>query len=177
MSRPADISLLDEARSIQLYLSLVFPDDEIRRSKPHEDEAYDMLLDFSSEQAFEARGTYMADSTLPITVQRWCEDHDEALETVETMQRLFRKGLEGYWGERSRVPVWDWSEFAGAAPDALLEGDEPDRFLRVEDLETRVLPADEPTKYVAVCDLRLRGWRITHTHTDQLINAIDLARE
>lgn len=236
MTRPADITLLDEMRSLQMWLSLEFPDDEIRRSRPDESETYDMIIEMV-DVVDNARGTYMTETTLPVVIQRWCDSYDIALGAAERIRRLFRKGkvieqqgtradgsavitgvvvtglqagmfvrgqgipddtkitsvgvgqftmsanatsdgtssvTTGYQGNKSRVPVWKFG--ASGSPDEYPDPalDTPDRFLRVDDLEVRVLPADEPTKFVAVCDVRLNGWRIIFDHTDQLVEFVQV---
>lgn len=172
--RPANITESDELKSLQFYLSLEFPSDEIRRSRPHEDEQYDMLIDPSAAMTFESRGSYMAETSMSITIQRWCDSFDEAAHYAEGMARLFMIGRTP--GNKSRVPVWLWSfELPQVQPE--VGTDEPDRFLRVGSCETRILQADKPTSYVAICEVQLRGWRITHTFTDQLIEEVDITQE
>lgn len=172
--RPDDIAESDELKSLQFYLSLAFPDDEIRRSRPHEDEEYDMLIDASTGTAFDSRGSYLTETSSSITIQRWCDSHDEALDYAEAIARLIVVGQTP--GFIRRVPVWKWN-FTLPQVQPEVGTDDPDRFLRVSSCETRVLQSDPPTKYVAICDVQLRGWRITHAFEDQLIEEVDIERE
>lgn len=169
--RPDDITETDELKSLAFYLSLQFPDDEIRRSRPHEDEPYDMLIDSSIGTIFEQRGAYLADSTKTLVIQRWCDDYDTALDYSEQLARLMMVGITP--GERRRIPVWKW-DFTLPQVEPVVGTDEPDRFLRVASCQTRILPVDAPAQFVVACEVVLKGWRITHTFTDQLIEVVDL---
>lgn len=173
MSRPADILLSDELRSLQLYLSLQFTSDEIRLSRPEEDQPYDMLIEPPAEIVATARGTYMTEHTMPLVVQRWCNCYNDALEMTERLVRAFRIGVTP--GARSRVPVWKWPLSGTVDPDV----DIPDRFLRVgrDGLEARILPAEKIGMFVAICDVVLMGWRITHPYTDQYVETVDFTYE
>lgn len=182
MPRPADVNLADEILSLKFYLSMAFPDDEIRHERPDEDEPYTMIVEPPSNVLSHARGKYMSERTMPLVVQRWCDDYMTAAAYVEDIIRLFTKGIPP--GERRRVPVWKWSlqpvdhDADPDTPPVLmyvepdLDEDPPDRFLRVADVEGRVLPGQKVGVHVATVDVRVHGWRIDHTHTDQYIEHV-----
>lgn len=172
MSPSIDISLSDEIRSLALYLSLQFPSAEIRRSRPLEGEEYDIVIEEITSHSMNHRGTYMAETVMPLTIQRWCDDYAESLDYAENLRRLFIMGVDP--GKRSRVPVWSWVAIPAADPSdpPIYSGipdpatDAPARFLKVDDCEVRVLPAETPGQYVAICDVRLLGWRVTYPDFD-----------
>lgn len=163
MTRPADINIADEILSLKFYLSLAFPSDEIRHYRPDEDEPYTMLIEPPEAILANARGKYMSERSMPMVVQRWCDDYLTAVAYVEGLLRLFRKGIAP--GNRSRIPVWKWDSPTDA-PNILT--DVPDRFLKVSDLEGRVLPGEKVGTHVAIVDVRVNGWRIDHTFTDNM---------
>lgn len=172
MTRPADITAWDELRSLQGYLAQEFTSDEIRLERPQEDEPYDMLIEPPLEIMSEARGTYMADRTIPLTVQRWCTTYLDALDVMERIERVFHTG-HGL-GDKRRVPVWKYP-LPGAPSPSMPDtaATAPDRFLRVEDVSVRILPSEKLGEYIVICDLRLKGWRIIHQHTDQTIDVVN----
>lgn len=172
--RPPVITQSDEIKSLQFYLSLAFPHDEIRRSRPQEDEPYDMLIDTSIGVTSEHRGPYLSETTMMIVVQRWCQSHDQAMQYSEAISQLMMKGIAP--GHPRRVPIWQWN-FVRPKVQPDISTDDPSRYLRVVNCETRILQADPPTKYVAICEVEFKGWRITHEFTDQLIEEVDIERE
>ena len=161
MTRPADITIADEILSIKQYLSMAFPLDEIRHARPDETEPYTMLIEPPESVLSNARGKYMSERAMPLTIQRWCDTYLDAAAYVENLERLFRKGIAP--GNRSRIPVWKWD----TPPDPL--ADKPDRFLRVDDVEGRILPGEKVGTFVAIMDIRVLGWRIVHEFVDQYI--------
>jgi hypothetical protein len=170
---PADITLYDELRSLQGYLAAEFTSDEIRLERPSEDEPYDMLIEPPQETTDVARGTYMAEVTMPLTIQRWCSSYLDAADVMERLRRVFIIG-HGV-GSKMRIPVWKYplpGSPTPPIPDPLV--DTPDRFLKVDDLSIKIMPAEQQGQHVVICDVRLSGWRITHEFTDQLIETVDI---
>lgn len=171
MSRPAEITLWDEIRSIQMYVRQEFTTDKIRIERPQEDVPYDILIEPPAEIMSDARGVYMTDETLPLTIQRWCTTYTIALTSLERLKILFNKGIG--MGDKRRIPVWVHPLPGAPSPDVPdPDVDTPDRWLRVEDLSARILPSQTIGEYIVVVDLRLKGWRITHEHTDQLVEVV-----
>lgn len=182
---PADIRVSDEIRSIKFYLSLAFPSDEIRHERPDEDDPYTMLVEPPSAVVSAARGKFMSERSIPLVVQRWCDDYMTATEYVENILRLFHVGRPP--GDRSRVPVWRWDKvpvdhdddpdtppiLRYVNPD--IEEDEPDRYLRVSSLEGRVLPGEKVGTHVAIIDVTFEGWRRDFKLTEQMIEAVEIA--
>lgn len=171
MTRPANVTIADEILSLKLYLSRTFPTDEIRHFRPDEDEPYTMLIEPPEAVISNQRGKYLSERAMPLTIQRWCDSYMQAADYVERLEVLFRKGEAP--GNRSRVPVWKWVD-EQTPPD--MDNDVPDRFLKVADVDGRILPGEKVGTHIAILDVRLLGWRIVHTYSDTLIQTVNKAR-
>lgn len=187
MAIPVEITSYDEVKSVQMYVSLLFQNDEIRVSRPQEDEKYDTLIEFGPMMT-EGKNDYYDTTDVAFTVQRWCADYKSALVAAEQLNRLFAKGLAGV-GKRDAIPVWSWKDRPPRPfpvpiepPDPLppdweepdpLPADKPARYLKVTDNEHRVLLTEVGEQYVAVCDIQATGWRIVYDLPD-LIEAVNV---
>jgi hypothetical protein len=181
MTRPADITVLDEIKSLQMYLSVMFPSDEIRRARPEEGDEYTMLIT-QPNISVTHHNNFMSTKVIGLNIQRWCDDFDEALEYQNDFEILFTKGIAP--GKKAAVPVWVYDDNDPPIPNPIpdppnedIPATEVERFMRVGAFEVNILPSEDRLKYVVVCEVILHAVRVIHTYEDQLIEQIDIGYE
>ena len=162
----------DEMRSIQYYLSLALPDKEIRIERPPEGEPYDILIDDVDEET-EQQGRYLEWQDILLVINCWEDSKAEVRRVTEAIRQYIAQGT--LFNSQKKIPVWEWDWDLTTAPDPQV--DEPDNFLKVSNLSTKILPAEENLQYVGIINMTARGHRITHNFGGDLLNTVNKESE
>lgn len=164
----------DETRSVQRYLSWAFPNKEIRRSRFGDKVDFDILIT-TVDGVIEDVGKAAILTNTNFIIYYDAASYDDAQDARERFLNIIEIGRDlvdhSLAGHRRRIPLWQWVGDEGPAPlDSAITG-----YLRINDVNSRVVEQEEPGRYVTILEFRSTSFRYTPDDDSPSLSNVNLS--